>query len=246
MNQPNDDQTPAKPVGAAERRVREVMTAALAKARDVGRSDRSNNEPAPASVPAAVSRGQPVPESNRPISFNAAMVRALLAGQKTETRRPVRPLPTGETVRSGRPWPTGPDGEPMDCRLAEKGDRLWVREPWAMTGEGLIYEADLGPAEAKRHRWRPGRFMAKSACRLWLDVTDVRGERLTDITPAAAEAEGFPPGLFHQKTVTSADRGQAAVTWFRQLWDSIYGDGDFAWRNDPWVWAIHIRLTTAS
>ncbi|MEL7240525.1 MAG: hypothetical protein AAGK78_16835 [Planctomycetota bacterium] len=214
------------------------MTAALDKAKVAGTAD-ANARPVAASDNA-------VPESNRPISFNAAMVRALLAGQKTETRRPVRPLPTGETVRDGHAWPVGPDGEPMNCRLAAAGERLWVREPWAMTADGLAYEADFGPAEAGRQRWRPGRFMAKSNCRLWLDVTNVQAERLSEITPSAAEAEGFPPGLFHQSSVSDSDRGKAAVAWFRQLWDSIYGDGEFAWRHDPWVWAIHFKLRTSA
>ena len=217
------------------------MIAALAKARAGGDAS-APVRPAVTKQSQTSRRPSETEAASKPISFNAAMARALLAGQKTETRRPIRPLPTGETVRDDQPWPIGPDGEPMACRLAVQGERLWVREPWAVTADGVAYEADLGPAQASDQRWRPGRFMAKANCRLFLDVTQVAAERLSQITAASAEAEGFPPGLFHQKGVAASDRGEAALVWFRQLWDSIYAGSEFAWAEDPWVWVIGFKL----
>lgn len=118
--------------------------------------------------------------------------------------------------------------------------RLWVREPWQYASSGdrpYRYEADVGPAAARQSKWRPGRFLARDASRLTLEVHQVRPERLTHITPHEAAAEGMPPGLF--------DAEAAAVDWFRRLWDTFYGNGEFAWKNDPWVWVIEFRVRKA-
>jgi hypothetical protein len=180
------------------------------------------------------------PDAGRPISFNAAMARALLAGHKTQTRRPIRPLPTGRTRRDGLDWPTGPDDAPLDCRLCRVGDRLWVREPWRMGRRGIEYEADIGPAAARQLRWRAGRFMSRDASRLDLRVQWVRPERLRDLCPDAAAAEGMPPGLFNLPDQNPD--GDAALAWFARLWDSFYGRSELSWDANPWVWAIGFRV----
>src|SRR5204862_2403428 len=89
----------------------------------------------------------------RPIQFSAEMVRAILRGSKTQTRRPVLPEP--EMIRRIKrvPQPMR-DGEPIACRFGEVGDRLWVRERWAMEPrDRLAYAAD--PGGNGTHRWRP-------------------------------------------------------------------------------------------
>lgn len=172
------------------------------------------------------------------------MVRALLAGQKTQTRRPMKPIPTGETVHGGEIWPLHPGGGVMECQLAASGEILWVREPFAHAADGLEFEADVGPAQAAKRQWRPGRFLARPHCRRWLRVTRVWPQRLQAMTASEAEAEGFPPALRQTTLQTS----QQARDWFRDLWDSIYGTGELAgdltWQQNPWVWAIEFKLLT--
>ena len=217
--------------GPAEWRVRDALTAAL------GRAERGEVDPRPAARPRRVERPAP-PPAGKAISFNAAMARALAAGHKTQTRRPIRPPAAGQIVHQGRPWPADSTGRPIRCTLATAGERVWVREPWtpAASGRGVEYEADLGPAAAKQKRWRPGRFMGQDKSRLTLLVTDVLPQRLTAITPGEAAAEGVAPGVL-------ADESFDAVAWFRDLWDSIYGrDAELAWSADPWVWVVRFRL----
>lgn len=146
--------------------------------------------------------------SDRPILFSAPMVRAILAGTKTQTRRAMNPQPT--------PWADGwqlpdycaspesafRDGAPIfKSKFGKPGDRLWVREAWAkwgrddQCGEGPskthepIYRADGWPWD-ERDKWRPSIHMPRWASRITLEVTGVRVERLQDISEADARAEG--------------------------------------------------------
>lgn len=184
--------------------------------------------------------------SDRPILFSAPMVRALLAGTKTQTRRVLKPQP-------------GPCGVYADIRSAKralrvvKGDRLWVRETWAVGG---IYDGipprDINP-EGKpgwcgiRYAATDERFgikdrvsihMPRWASRLTLTVTDVRVQRLQAISEEDAEAEGcaldyadgfqvwYVPGA-------GARHAPTAVGCYANLWDSINGAG--AWDANPWI-----------
>ncbi len=122
----------------------------------------SVNAPRPAAVP------------SRPIAFNTEMVGALLAGRKTQTRRP------------------------PSNRAPKVGDRLWVAERFAPADEadesaGYRYFAD--DPRAAVARWRPGRFMPRRAGRLMLEVTAVRREAVDEISPEDAAAEGCPAGV---------------------------------------------------
>lgn len=189
----------------------------------------------------------------RPISFRGDMVRALLDGRKTQTRRVVKPQP--ERIRDwsapGRdgwrfPGITVADGSAVSgedvvhCRPRYcRGDLLWVRETFATTQHGNpVYRADardgLGhrwtsfePGDPKREvRWRPPRFMPKLHARLWLRVTDVRVERVQDITEEDAWAEGYPPH-------GTSRHPREARDWFAGVWDDLHGAG--AWEHAPWV-----------
>lgn len=216
-------------LGPAERRVRDQLIADL---------NRATGKPQPAAEPTAEPPAKGPRE--KPIAFNAAMARALLAGHKTLTRRPIRPLPAGAVTVGDRRWPADAAGKALRCGLAAKGEVLWVREPWnyASNGRGYIYEADIGPAAAQGRKWRPGRFMARSASRMNLHVLSVWPERLTQTSPTDAMAEGMPPGLF---TDTPAS-DEAAVAWFSRLWDTVYGGTELAWKENPWVWVVRFRV----
>ncbi|HEX8325818.1 MAG TPA: hypothetical protein VF595_18080 [Tepidisphaeraceae bacterium] len=145
------------------------------------------------------------------IGFAIDLVRAVLDGRKTQTRRPVRPQPDATP-------------SPDACPLARVGDWLYVREPWLTTidSDGIAhtqYAADE-PRPTGR-RFRPGMYMARSAARLWLRVEAVRAERLQAIAAADLAAEGLPPG-----------QSLAAV------WDGFYTTPGERYGDDPWVWAI--------
>lgn len=157
--------------------------------------------------------------TERPILFSAPMVRALLAGTKTQTRRVVKPQPVEQ--RDGWAWwhkgldaghlHTGADAmarlmAPL-CPYGAPGDRLWVRETWARDSEdgALFYRADVGTGNeaddwqhnidvgASGYRWRPSIHMPRTVSRITLEITAVRVERLQDISEADAIAEGVAP-----------------------------------------------------
>lgn len=185
----------------------------------------------------------------RPILFSSPMVRALLAGTKTQTRRVMGNQPTeaptvgafqvgkGRSYRKDLPrkvvatW-----GEQCCvCPYGVAGDRLWVRETWADTmGEPptAVYRADGERHPSSQLKWRPAIHMPRWACRLVLEVTGVRVERLQDISEADAKAEGVDN--IRAKVPTHRDA-------YRYLWDDINGFG--AWDKNPWVWVVEVRAS---
>lgn len=180
--------------------------------------------------------------TDRPILFNDAMVRAILSGAKTQTRRPVKresaPSPgfvwaeclCGEIDPADRPCVTC-EGRFGDPPYGVPGDRLWVREcfavpPGSELREECAYRADFAPSETKTNgkTWTPSIHMPRWASRLTLRVTDVRVERLQDISERDATADlGASP-------ITR----DCKVTKFARLWDDIYG----GWNLNPWVWVV--------
>jgi hypothetical protein len=180
----------------------------------------------------------------RPILFSAPMVRAILDGRKTQTRRKIKPGDWSvEAHTMETDWPYLPhyltDGAavPVKCPYGNPGDRLWVRETWANERDGtgcpddtgILYRAtDPGwDDEDTGLRWRPSIFMPRRASRITLEITDVRVQRLQDISDDDSRAEGY-------------DRSHAFPReWFALLWESINGTG--SWAANPWVWAITFR-----
>jgi len=154
----------------------------------------------------------------RPILFSAPMVRAILAGTKTQTRRIVKPQPAmlnegwpyAKNAKASRPgWDTQYD--PMPCPYGEPGDRLWVKETWftpeawdsikptelpildlaSGIGVQINYAADLPEDAVILGRLRPSIFMRRWMSRITLEIVSVRVERLQDISAADAIAEGI-------------------------------------------------------
>lgn len=209
----------------------------------------------------------------RSILFAAPMVRALLAGTKTQTRRVVKPQPPQHTVAVGR-WqdPPGFDaawwafvregavqddhpfggaeihGDPWRCPYGQPGDHLWVRETWRVRG-GREFEYQQDRAQAmyrathhedgfplgwESYKWRPSIFMPRWASRITLEVTDVRVERLQDISRGDAMDEGCP--------FRNMAKGDDPRKWYADLWHHINGAG--SWEANPWVWAINFKPVT--
>lgn len=203
----------------------------------------------------------------RPIPFSAPMVRAILAGAKTQTRRIVKhhitgPNPPGgfydwHDKRTGA-W-VGAHGGNLKfnktnaavlCPYGGPGDRLWVRETWHSSPHfDCLYRADYddGARLAKviaHGGWKSSIHMPRWASRITLEITDVRVERLQEISEADAIAEGIEPGsardfwkLYGRGANGDMDRSPRVA--YRSLWESIHGVG--SWDANPWVWVVEFR-----
>lgn len=180
-----------------------------------------------------------------PILFSAPMVRAIMEGRKTQTRRAIPGVDGDEYPYVGS-WHEDARGGyvvfqdyPRDqaiCRIQARirwqpGDRLWVKETWALGDLEAIYRAD--DPECDVYRWYPSIHMPRWASRITLLVTDVRVQRLQDISEEDARAEGAPPW-------TGAH--QSYVTGFYNIWATINGPG--SWDANPWVAAISFERVT--
>lgn len=183
--------------------------------------------------------------ADRPILFNDAMVRAILAGTKTQTRRVVKGDPLRWLDESGFSPDFMSHPENDLCPYGQPGDRLWVRETFQRFSDDgeILYKAD--PAgfdemnELKRDgcleaRWRPAIHMPRWASRITLEVTAVRIERLQQISEEDAKAEGAIGALNN-----SIGDNWCAREAFAALWQSINGPG--SWDANPWVWVIEFK-----
>ena len=188
----------------------------------------------------------------RPILFSAPMVRAILAGTKTQTRRIVKP---STMPRWPELHPEMGDILPL-CPYGQPGGRLWARETWRVRGgqeyeyqqdrSQVMYRAthreDGFPIGWESYKWRPSIYMPRWASRITLEVTGVRVERLQDISEADASAEGVP----NQTRLTGYGKGDGCqwgpaepVAEYRALWESINGPG--SWDANPWVWVVEFK-----
>lgn len=199
--------------------------------------------------------------NERGIIFNGDMVRAILDGSKTQTRRPVKSS-TSDMLELQEKYPHKKYN--IDCPFGKPGDRLWGRETWQgplvdytdahsmfkdptpyQKAANCVYRADGGPCpefvdadDNLRCCWRPSIHMPRWASRITLEITGVRVERLNDISEADALAEGFTSTA--QLTATGDDyTGLYASDHFAETWQSIYGVE--SWGANPWVWVIEFR-----
>ncbi len=230
----------------------------------------------------------------RPILFRGPMVRAILAGTKTQTRRIVkwRDLAPGLNLgftglqvysyapglytlesRSRYGWGWESRSGPTRCPYGDAGDRLWVRETFV---QGYDYDGaqdrylqydDNGNelpmktwyrATEKEMRWvdddgwetnvpwRPSIHMPRTACRLVLEITSVRVERLSAISETDAQAEGCDPweDLAGVQDVTVRERLHGYKRAYQHLWGQLHGAD--SWRANPWVWVIEFRVLASA
>jgi hypothetical protein len=227
----------------------------------------------------------------RPILFSAPMVRAILEGRKTVTRRPVKggQIPTEDPAEEGRHrWSAIAQRDPRygfcvfgsteaecakelaefaPCPYGKPGERLWVRETFAgplvdeeemhlverdgwdafRKPEHCQYRASGGNAEFYDHskeetvsRWTPSIHMPRWASRILLEITDVRVERLQDISRSDIRAEGLEcPPEFASDDVSPNYRDWYPAAW-RELWESTGGN----WDENPWVWVVEFKQVT--
>ena len=188
----------------------------------------------------------------KPILFNTDMVRAILDGRKSCTRRICKDaneytVPDMEFYNADRRTYAVynfVDKEHMEqLSTAERtcpictGDILYVRETWKEAPKGYYYYEDWQKDDiADVTKWNPSIHMPKEAARIWLKVTDVRVERLQEITEVQAQAEGCNSGLL---TGACTARGQ-----FEDLWNSTIKKSDidrYGWNANPYVWVIEFE-----
>lgn len=204
-----------------------------------------------------------------PILFSTPMVQAILEGRKTQTRRVVKPQP--EQLSSKLPIPVdqfvkeleakskkgllnistkGPiNGMAIpDCPYGEVGNILWVRETSFFNEDHYVYAANLSNEDIAYFKgcWTPSIYMPKEACRIWLEITDIKIECLKEISEADAKSEGVEPiadGFKNYakqpKLLTHLRCFDTAKISFLSLWESI--NGYESSELNPWVWVITFK-----
>lgn len=201
---------------------------------------------------------------DHPILFSGEMVRAILEGRKSQTRRVIKPQPVpnadGSYDMETKPR-SGYSNEnslrnflDLYCPYGDPGDRLWVRETWAVhpslnsrkpseipKNRVVYFRAD--PAVNETHyMWRPSIFMPRWMSRITLEIVKVRVERLQEISEEDAIAEGISDANLDDDTQLAKEhllRGSLTIDRYARLWCQINGDTGYA--LNPWVWVIEFK-----
>ena len=215
----------------------------------------------------------------KPILFNTEMVQAILKGNKTSTRRPIKRTPCNDEPCGYGFWKDYSEHDkrwyikdythaPVWWTLEEYiskfsiyhiGDTIWVRETWQesecfdnnIKGK-YCYRANDEEndfANEFKVKWRPSIHMPKTAARLFLKVTDIRIERLQDITEDGAKGEGIrsftkDDVVFKYSSTDEfvwQDAPRTAKEAFEKLWDSCGYKSPKSWPFNPWVWVIEFE-----
>lgn len=198
-----------------------------------------------------------------PILFNTEMVRAILDGRKTCTRRLVRFLP-GENpqwtgyIRDGLMLYNGKNEPCIRKAPYQPGNILYVRETWNRAPNGYYYYEDWQRDDiADITKWHPSIHMPKEAARIWLKVTDVRVERLQEMKPVDVIKEGAYPDCWDclntygesgsqccYGTEEQCSQCDEAMMEWEKLWNSTIKKSDidrYGWNANPWVWVIEFE-----
>jgi len=203
----------------------------------------------------------------RPILFSCEMVKAILAGRKTMSRRIIKEQPKSEFAESPKIYADGKwkwhyEGACQDgvkCPYGKKGDRLYVKEAYRLEHafdddkpsevyySPVLYLADnsvgnMTPTDGTNGfvygRYRHARFMPKKFARIWLEITNVRVERLHEITTQDITDEGVMSNKGYRTRGKRWDAFQRIA--FQAVWGSIHGQN--AWEINPWVWVVEFKL----
>jgi len=197
--------------------------------------------------------------SEKPIIFKPEMVKAILEGTKTQTRRIIMPQPehyTGEGERELYSFKEGlfalnfyPETSLIidHCPYGKIGDILWVREKHCNVNKPGIkpeyyYFADtLFPEyedyDPKEWTWKPSIHMKREAARIFLEIKSIIVRRLQDIEEKDAKAEGVEP----MTTPDIAGVGRTYRQGFGILWNEINAERGYSWDSNPWVWVIEFE-----
>ena len=182
----------------------------------------------------------------KPILFNTEMVQAILGDRKTVTRRVIKPQPIAG-IRKSVFVPSGiEDGHGREIKLLYKvGDILYVRETFNNTEtDTVLYAADKDFIDfylfmESEIKWKPSIHMPKAAARIFLKVTDVRIERLQEITVDGCRLEGCCCSDCLQTGPHSPDC--KCDTLFHNVWNDINAKRGYGWEANPWVWVVEFE-----
>lgn len=183
--------------------------------------------------------------NSKPILFSTPMVEAILEGRKSQTRRIMKTQPPEQLKPCGTGkwyWAVDPSNlrdTYYKCPYGQIGDGLWVREAWnhcirvnsqtwEKVGAQFVYKADIKNIIPGHDKFKPSIHMPFSACRIFLEITDIRVERLQEIPLSDVAKEGC--------TNTFMDPN---IDTFKSLWESI--NGPDSWQANPFVWVIEFR-----
>jgi len=204
---------------------------------------------------------------SRPIVFTARLVRQIRAGNQSQTRRLVR-VPDGyrisALVQSSPPgaiaervYAYRPDAQAeappreLRCPYGQRGDLLWVKEPWGVPDDdqhpdAYIYRADEDPEVRSAVPWRSSLVMPQSASRLWLRIISVRVQQLDSISCADVRAEGLACPAHDRRGVPCYSNCEHLRGAYRDHWDGIHRDHPARlWRRNPIVWALTFEAEQA-
>lgn len=210
----------------------------------------------------------------RPMIFSAEEVQAIRDGRKTQTRRVVKPQPRNRNTTAvaiagdGIYEEFSPRGLLVDtrtwrCPYGQPGSRLWVREGFYTAGDNkklLGYVADSDHPHGEPYYKKPPIHMPRWASRLTLTLTDVRVERVQEISEKDVAADGIEvefhaPGSYGISdpcatgTVTLPGGTQVwstALECYRRLWDSLNAKRGYGWDVNPWVWVLSFLMVTSN
>ena len=192
----------------------------------------------------------------RPILFSTALVRAILDGRKTQTRRVVKLNDSGRVALGGFNWHLDDPDAVEACPYGQPGDRLWVREShmsidnrdggriirYKAGGPDLVFSAGAGDEDWRGDsKWKPSIHMCRDYSRILLEITNVRVERVQEISEADAFAEGTTKSIVGHALDNLKYRAA-----FQTLWNSINAARGFGWDVNPWVWVITFRTKASS
>lgn len=185
----------------------------------------------------------------RPILFSGPMVRAIIEGRKTVTRRVAKPVKHPDLGNIYTPGALVLENEPQHvidraCPYGQPGDRLWVRETFAVYGDkkmyAIHYRADRPHHVGQKGMgYKPSIHMPRWASRILLEITAVRVERLHEMKAADYIAEGCPGG---HDSIPGYNYSACPGEHFRHIWEATGGD----WAANPWVWVVEFKRVEAA
>lgn len=188
----------------------------------------------------------------RPIICSTPTVRAILKGDKTQMRMVVKGTPNfvhwNPIVLNEQGGWVDEHGSPIKPQYGNPGDRLWVRETFYRFGDMIFYKASIPQDQKVECKWKPSVHMPRVASRILLEITDVRVERLQEISEEDAKAEGASrcyeaiEGNFlepDKKTDLILGPTGSHYTGFKSAWYSIHSQE--SWDANPWVWAVDFK-----
>lgn len=231
----------------------------------------------------AIEAGQRAAQKELPILFSTPMVQAILDGQKSQTRRIIKDIHPDSVSMFKASYANHQIGfgwiEPnqfnipeenqlislIKCPYGHPGELLWVRETFKPVPGGYAFHADKHINWCKRikkEKWKPSIHMPKEAARIWLEMEEIRVERLQDISEEDAIAEGisqvddspvlYNNYLFDVKTAMWPEYGSLTKTYgftnpvdsFRSLFEKI--NGPASWLQNPWVWVVKFKVLSTN